>query len=239
MVELAVSAYSLSPDFRVGLGRRHRHLFPAFSAPRIVSGVNPLLAVEELRIASLSLLISARWEPLQIGQCFPYKFSYLFADVRMCSFLNPFSFLTRLCDPSSSHIVDGDITAAAAATVTSSAAMPGLVAKEEEKTSPSAPTTTQTVPVPNKPAGKTFAHQDKLPHLPIPPLEDTCKRYLKALEPLQDEYEHEETKRAVEDFLEHDGPRIQRKLVEWAKTKDRYVDQCWLFCSLSLLIGCV
>ncbi|KAI6128741.1 hypothetical protein EV401DRAFT_837751 [Pisolithus croceorrhizus] len=31
------------------------------------------------------------------------------------------------------------------------------------------------------PLGRTFANQDKLPKLPIPPLEDTCKRYLKAL----------------------------------------------------------
>lgn len=30
-----------------------------------------------------------------------------------------------------------------------------------------------------------MANQDKLPHLPIPPLEDTMKRYLKALEGLQ------------------------------------------------------
>jgi carnitine O-acetyltransferase len=33
--------------------------------------------------------------------------------------------------------------------------------------------------------GKTMANQDTLPHLPIPPLEDTMKRYLKALEGLQ------------------------------------------------------
>lgn len=30
-----------------------------------------------------------------------------------------------------------------------------------------------------------MANQEKLPHLPIPPLEDTMKRYLKALEGLQ------------------------------------------------------
>lgn len=33
--------------------------------------------------------------------------------------------------------------------------------------------------------GITMAHQDKLPHLPIPPLDDTMKRYLRALEGLQ------------------------------------------------------
>lgn len=33
--------------------------------------------------------------------------------------------------------------------------------------------------------GITMAGQDKLPHLPIPPLEDTMKRYVRALEGLQ------------------------------------------------------
>ncbi len=69
--------------------------------------------------------------------------------------------------------------------------------------------------------GQTFAYQDKLPKLPIPPLEDTCQRYLKALEGLQDPREHEQTKLAVQDFLDKDGPRIQEKLRSWAKNKDR------------------
>lgn len=39
--------------------------------------------------------------------------------------------------------------------------------------------------VPGLSGGITFAGQDKLPHLPIPPLADTMKRYLRALEGLQ------------------------------------------------------
>lgn len=35
------------------------------------------------------------------------------------------------------------------------------------------------------PVGRTMAGQDKLPKLPIPPLADTMKRYLRALEGLQ------------------------------------------------------
>ncbi|KAJ2929849.1 hypothetical protein H1R20_g7245, partial [Candolleomyces eurysporus] len=101
--------------------------------------------------------------------------------------------------------------------------MPGLIAESSQAT----PTLATAVSAPSKPPGKTFAFQDKLPHLPIPPLEDTCKRYLKALEALQDDYEHEETKRAVQDFLEHDGPRIQQELVEWAETKDSYIEEFW------------
>jgi len=67
----------------------------------------------------------------------------------------------------------------------------------------------------------TFCHQSKLPKLPIPPLEDSCRRYLQALEPLQDADEHEATKRAVQEFLDGDGPKIQEQLKEWAKDKDR------------------
>lgn len=33
--------------------------------------------------------------------------------------------------------------------------------------------------------GKTFAGQDELPKLPVPPLEETMKKYVKALEGLQ------------------------------------------------------
>jgi carnitine O-acetyltransferase len=67
----------------------------------------------------------------------------------------------------------------------------------------------------------TWVNQDKLPKLPIPPLEDTCRRYLRALERLQDEKEHETTKKAVEEFLKGDGPKIQEQLKEWAKDRAR------------------
>ena len=71
------------------------------------------------------------------------------------------------------------------------------------------------------PSSRTFARQDELPKLPIPPLEDTCARYLRALEGLQDPRDHEETKRAVEEFLRGDGPRIQERLRAWAEDKAR------------------
>jgi carnitine O-acetyltransferase len=74
---------------------------------------------------------------------------------------------------------------------------------------------------PSPPTDRTLAYQDKLPKLPIPPLEDTCRRYLKALEALQDEKEHAKTKEAVKEFLETDGPKIQERLKEWASKKDR------------------
>lgn len=83
--------------------------------------------------------------------------------------------------------------------------------------------------------GQTFANQDKLPKLPVPPLEDTCRRYLRALIALQDEREHAQTEEAVKDFLENDGPKIQAKLLEWAKKKDRSVDTVSLDVDLVLI----
>ncbi|KAG6855499.1 hypothetical protein H0H87_001986 [Tephrocybe sp. NHM501043] len=77
------------------------------------------------------------------------------------------------------------------------------------------------------PANRTFAHQSKLPKLPIPELENTCRRYLRALEGLQDEEEHFKTKESVRDFLENEGPRIQEKLREWASQKDSYIEEFW------------
>jgi carnitine O-acetyltransferase len=69
--------------------------------------------------------------------------------------------------------------------------------------------------------------QEKLPKLPVPELEDTCRRYLAALKDLQDPDEHEATKRSVDEFLKGDGPRIQARLKEWATTQDSYIEEFW------------
>ncbi|KAG9042417.1 hypothetical protein FS837_010900 [Tulasnella sp. UAMH 9824] len=75
--------------------------------------------------------------------------------------------------------------------------------------------------------GKTFAGQSSIPKLPIPPLEETCSRYLRALEGLQDAAEHERTKAAVEEFLKGEGPRLQEKLKAYAADKASYIEEFW------------
>lgn len=72
-----------------------------------------------------------------------------------------------------------------------------------------------------KPINRTLAYQDKLPKLPIPPLQDTCKRYLRALEALQDEKDHAVTQAAVQEFLETDGPKLDELLRDYAQDEDR------------------
>jgi carnitine O-acetyltransferase len=67
-----------------------------------------------------------------------------------------------------------------------------------------------------------------LPKLPIPKLEDTCKKYLRALEGLQDGDEHARSKRAVEQFLSSgEGQQWQKRLEEYNETVDSYIEEFW------------
>ncbi|ROV97735.1 hypothetical protein VMCG_07396 [Cytospora schulzeri] len=75
--------------------------------------------------------------------------------------------------------------------------------------------------------GVTFAHQDRLPKLPIPELESSCKKYLAALKPLQSAREHSDTRQAVQEFLRHEGPELQEKLKNYAEGRTSYIEQFW------------
>lgn len=77
--------------------------------------------------------------------------------------------------------------------------------------------------------GITFAAQDKLPQLPIPDLESTCKKYLDALRPLQSTKEQRETQISVKEFLQLEGPKLQARLKEYAQGKSNYIEQ---FCMI-------
>ncbi|ORE07198.1 acyltransferase ChoActase/COT/CPT [Rhizopus microsporus var. microsporus] len=89
-----------------------------------------------------------------------------------------------------------------------------------------------TVAMPQKPfnepsGGITFKYQDELPRLPIPDLESTLQKYLTVLKPLQTSSEHEQTKAAVKDFLENEGPELQKKLQTYATNKHSYIEEFW------------
>jgi carnitine O-acetyltransferase len=75
--------------------------------------------------------------------------------------------------------------------------------------------------------GITFAAQDKLPKLPIPDLEPSTKRYLEALKPLQSSREHDDTRAAVREFIEHEGKDLQDRLKKYASNKTSYIEQFW------------
>ncbi|KXT12598.1 hypothetical protein AC579_371 [Pseudocercospora musae] len=80
---------------------------------------------------------------------------------------------------------------------------------------------------PESKPGVTFAAQDKLPKLPIPDLEQTCRRYLESVDPLQNAREHADSERAVREFLRTDGPQLQEKLKEYSANKANYIEQFW------------
>jgi carnitine O-acetyltransferase len=89
---------------------------------------------------------------------------------------------------------------------------------------------------PESKPGVTFAAQDKLPKLPIPDLESTCKKYLAALDPLQTAREHAESERAVAEFLRSDGPELQEKLKQYSQGKSSYIEQFCEYQPLQLFV---
>lgn len=90
---------------------------------------------------------------------------------------------------------------------------------------PSDATLTRPASVPN---GAAAVKEADLPKLPLPKLEDTCRRYLRALEGLQDEDEHQRTKAVVKEFLESgEGEKWHKKLEEYNDGVDSYIEEFW------------
>ncbi|KAK0956831.1 carnitine O-acetyltransferase yat1 [Friedmanniomyces endolithicus] len=87
---------------------------------------------------------------------------------------------------------------------------------------------------PESKTGVTFAAQDKLPKLPIPDLDTTCKKYIAALDPLQTAREHADTEQAVHDFMRSEGPELQEKLKRYATGQSSYIEQ---FCKPNIAPG--
>ncbi|KAL4660769.1 carnitine O-acetyltransferase isoform X2 [Arapaima gigas] len=75
-----------------------------------------------------------------------------------------------------------------------------------------------------------LAHQDSLPKLPVPPLRQTCERYLAVLEPLVSAEELEHTRRLVAEFTMSGGvgERLQKGLERRARKMDNWLSDWWL-----------
>ncbi|KAJ6654630.1 hypothetical protein lerEdw1_006783 [Lerista edwardsae] len=78
--------------------------------------------------------------------------------------------------------------------------------------------------------GRYLAHQEGLPTLPVPPLQQTMDRYLSALEPIISEEELNHTRELVEDFRKSGGvgERLQKGLERRAKKRENWLSDWWL-----------
>ncbi|KAM9117256.1 carnitine O-acetyltransferase isoform 2-T2 [Pangshura tecta] len=78
--------------------------------------------------------------------------------------------------------------------------------------------------------GRYLAHQEGLPHLPVPPLHQTLDRYLLALQPIISEEEWTHTKGLVDEFRKPGGvgERLQKGLERRARKTENWLSDWWL-----------
>ncbi|KAL7288765.1 hypothetical protein TKK_0016745 [Trichogramma kaykai] len=75
----------------------------------------------------------------------------------------------------------------------------------------------------------TMHFQPSLPRLPIPNLEDTCRRYLNAQKPLLNDEQMKKTEAIVNDFLKKDGAQLHAELVKLDSMNKHtsYISEPW------------
>ncbi|XP_067340021.1 carnitine O-acetyltransferase isoform X2 [Channa argus] len=79
-------------------------------------------------------------------------------------------------------------------------------------------------------AGRYLSHQKGLPSLPVPPLQQTCERYITALEPIIEVDELQHTRELVESFQKPGGvgERLQRGLENRACNAENWLSDWWV-----------
>uniref|UniRef100_A0A8C9F196 Carnitine O-acetyltransferase n=1 Tax=Pavo cristatus TaxID=9049 RepID=A0A8C9F196_PAVCR len=78
--------------------------------------------------------------------------------------------------------------------------------------------------------GRFLLHQEALPHLPVPPLQQTMDRYLLTLQPIISEEELNHTQELVAEFRKPGGvgERLQKGLERRAKKTENWLSDWWL-----------
>lgn len=86
---------------------------------------------------------------------------------------------------------------------------------------------------------RSLVHQEGLPKLPVPPLKQTCARYLAALEPLISAEEMVHTRKLVQEFQLPGGvgDRLQKSLERKARKTENWVRKCVSITSEHVLIS--
>uniref|UniRef100_A0A672FS88 Carnitine O-acetyltransferase n=1 Tax=Salarias fasciatus TaxID=181472 RepID=A0A672FS88_SALFA len=79
-------------------------------------------------------------------------------------------------------------------------------------------------------AGRYLSHQRGLPGLPVPPLQQTCQRYITALEPIVEADELKRTRSLLEEFQRAGGlgERLQRGLEKRAQGSENWLSDWWV-----------
>uniref|UniRef100_A0A672SX42 Zgc:154046 n=1 Tax=Sinocyclocheilus grahami TaxID=75366 RepID=A0A672SX42_SINGR len=77
---------------------------------------------------------------------------------------------------------------------------------------------------------RPLVHQESLPKLPVPPLQQTCVRYLASLEPLICEEEMTHTHKLMDEFLRPGGvgERLQKSLERRARKTENWLTDWWM-----------
>jgi hypothetical protein len=73
-----------------------------------------------------------------------------------------------------------------------------------------------------------YSHQSGLPRMPVPPLEESLRRYYRSVEPLLGAADAQETRNIIAGFEDGDGPQLQAILAAAADadgTVGRWVGQ--------------
>jgi hypothetical protein len=71
---------------------------------------------------------------------------------------------------------------------------------------------------------KTFALQDELPRLPIPPLEQTLERFRHSIKPFlpANSEQWQQAMAVIDDFGRSQGPVLHKRLLDYAKGQPVY-----------------
>uniref|UniRef100_A0A8C5RAE7 Carnitine O-acetyltransferase n=1 Tax=Leptobrachium leishanense TaxID=445787 RepID=A0A8C5RAE7_9ANUR len=77
--------------------------------------------------------------------------------------------------------------------------------------------------------GRYLAHQESLPCLPVPPLQQSLEKYLLALKPLISQEEWDHTQQLLDDFRTSGvGERLQKRLEKRATKTENWLSDWWL-----------